>query len=119
MDEKVKRRWIDALRSGEYKQAQGILRNMYQGFCCLGVLCDLHAKDTGENWHPAGPYLEYRQCKTSLPPEVFHWAGMKESTAYSTETGEGVSNKRLQNLVKMNDAGIDFTEIADYIERNL
>jgi hypothetical protein len=30
--------WIDALRSGEYKQIKGKLNNL-DGYCCLGVAC--------------------------------------------------------------------------------
>lgn len=41
--------WIKALRSGEYKQAQNKLKNTQKNsFCCLGVLCDLAAKDGGD-----------------------------------------------------------------------
>lgn len=32
--------WLKALRSGEYKQTGGSL-NDYDGFCCLGVACDV------------------------------------------------------------------------------
>lgn len=36
-----RRRWIKALRSGEYRQGHGMLRD-YQGqFCCLGVACEV------------------------------------------------------------------------------
>lgn len=35
-----KKRWLKALRSGEYKQGVGYLKNGDE-FCCLGVLCDL------------------------------------------------------------------------------
>ena len=32
--------WLVALESGEYKQGRGRLRDD-NGFCCLGVACDL------------------------------------------------------------------------------
>lgn len=32
--------WINALRSGEYKQGSGGLQSE-EGYCCLGVACDL------------------------------------------------------------------------------
>jgi hypothetical protein len=37
MNEQIKQRWIEALRSGEYEQTQGRLRDE-TGYCCLGVL---------------------------------------------------------------------------------
>lgn len=47
----VKAKWITALRSGEYRQGRGSLRE-HDAYCCLGVLCDLHAKETiYENHH--------------------------------------------------------------------
>jgi len=38
MPKAVKERWLKALRSGEYKQGQGMLRDAEGGYCCLGVL---------------------------------------------------------------------------------
>lgn len=40
----IKRRWLKALRSGKYKQGTGSLRDG-DGFCCLGVLCDVVKND--------------------------------------------------------------------------
>jgi len=34
------RKWVDALRSGKYKQATGQLR-VNDSYCCLGVACEL------------------------------------------------------------------------------
>ena len=46
----VIKRWVKALRSGKYKQGLGALKATdSEGkprYCCLGVLCDLHAKKT-------------------------------------------------------------------------
>lgn len=43
MDEAVKKKWVEALRSGQYQQARGaIKRTLPDGtaaYCCLGVLC--------------------------------------------------------------------------------
>ena len=41
--------WVKALESGEYKQGHQLL-NKDNEFCCLGVLCDLAAKDGGQQW---------------------------------------------------------------------
>jgi hypothetical protein len=38
------KRWIRALRSGDYKQGAGRLQST-KGFCCLGVACDLFAQN--------------------------------------------------------------------------
>ena len=34
------RKWVEALRSGKYKQGKISLQNA-NGFCCLGVACDI------------------------------------------------------------------------------
>lgn len=35
----ARRKWIEALRSGKYKQGKGELGDPDTGFCCLGVGC--------------------------------------------------------------------------------
>ena len=40
MEAKMKKRWIKALRSGEYEQGREDLK-VDEKFCCLGVLCDI------------------------------------------------------------------------------
>lgn len=40
---------MEALRSGEYPQTQGRLRDG-NGFCCLGVLVDLFLKENEKEW---------------------------------------------------------------------
>jgi hypothetical protein len=53
MNPEVKALWLDALRSGEYKQGQGRLRKTEDdgtfSYCCLGVLCDLYIKQGQPN----------------------------------------------------------------------
>lgn len=46
----VKAKWLAALRSGKYKQTQYELRNKDKpnAFCCLGVLCNIHAEEHPE-----------------------------------------------------------------------
>lgn len=45
--QKIRKRWVANLRSGEYKQGKGFLArkaarsNAHDRFCCLGVLCDM------------------------------------------------------------------------------
>jgi hypothetical protein len=46
MNPEVKARWVAALRSGEYEQTTDFLKDK-DGHCCLGVLCDLYARESG------------------------------------------------------------------------
>jgi len=78
MNQRVKDLWIDALNSGSYSQTEAVLRDEY-GYCCLGVLCDIYRKDTGD-----GKWEEIEDCynfidkddqeKEVLPKSVRDWA---------------------------------------------
>lgn len=44
MDAELKTKWVEALRSGKYKQGEGYLSRVDNGaekFCCLGVVFDI------------------------------------------------------------------------------
>ncbi|HEV8263241.1 MAG TPA: hypothetical protein VGQ19_21085 [Burkholderiales bacterium] len=104
MDTEVKRKWIEALRSGRYQQTQKALRND-DGYCCLGVLCDL-VDPAG--WSPS----------TIIRGEMNHdgETGMpsdKLTDSIDLEWGKA------EALAELNDKGKSFAEIADYIERKL
>jgi hypothetical protein len=107
MDPEIKAKWIEALRSGKYKQARMALRRDDR-FCCLGVLCDV----AGATWEPfAGepcatfPGIETR-CAEVLSDEAQNMLGLPF--------------ERHEQLWHMNDdEGRSFDEIADYIEANL
>lgn len=103
--------WVKALRSGEYKQTTGELRGGLNtdSFCCLGVLCNLHAQT-----HPKFAAKQddpgFYGGQSDVPPEiVMNWSGLK------TELGEFGSE---MSLAEMNDEGADFNKIADTIEKN-
>ena len=106
-------RWVAALRSGEYQQAQEQLRIEKAGrafsFCCLGVLCDLHSKETGTPWVDAVD--EYMGEYLRLPDKVALWAGMHNEGRLAPPVN-GVDR-----LAALNDyLGLTFAQIADVIE---
>lgn len=116
----IKAKWLAALRSGEYKQIRGTLAkgSVYNvnGFCCLGVLCDIAVKEGAippAEGRTEGvlAYGEAGQINT-LPLEVTLWAGL---TSGNPSVGE--INRPLG---WHNDTGQkDFNEIADLIDRYL
>lgn len=106
MKRELKEKWIKALRSGEYKQAQRRLRTS-EGFCCLGVLCDLVDSSKWEDTDP-GDYFNY---KTEVPHECYLPTVIRFDA--------GLSNYDESQVANMNDDGKSFLEIADHIERNL
>lgn len=112
MNPDVKTKWIVALRSGEYKQCSNGLRRNSDGlsYCCLGVLCDLHAKETGNTWTEDNVYLGRVGF---LPEEVKKWAGLDDS---NPEVTLGFTPDSLSSL---NDTHHRFPEIAQLIEQSL
>lgn len=94
MDAELKRKWIAALRSGEWKQCRERLTDG-EGYCCLGVL---HKILTGEEppwlWGDKGQGIEKPKQINLKPLSIKH-------------------------LSDRNDEGQSFSEIADYIEANL
>lgn len=116
MNKQIKKVWIDALRSGKYKQGK---EAMYEDgtHCCLGVLAEIYAtaelgmptKDARANMpalclgYTVGWYDEEHDEFPATP--IRSWAGIKFIT--------------VKKLASMNDDGKTFTEIADYIEKKL
>jgi hypothetical protein len=106
MKEEIKHIWIDALTSGEFHKAQGILRNdKYNTYCCLGVLCELHRRITNKGgWNGA---FYFDKCG-HLPEQVQEWSGIESTNA----------EYKNSNLVMDNDSGKSFISIAQIIENN-
>jgi hypothetical protein len=108
MDKKTKNKWVKALRSGDYQQGQCSLRKILnegdvnqvtrkevkertETFCCLGVLCDI-----------GGGRVSDRSFLT---------------TQFAKKIG--ISIYMQDKLADMNDGGMTFAKIANYIEKNM
>ncbi len=113
MKQRVKKKWLQALRSGKYVQADGSLRENADSFCCLGVLCDLYAKEHGKRWKFDARY-SFGGEEAYPPSDVLTWAGLDNKKGGSVVIG----NKRRQ-LANHNDNGASFEDIADAIECQL
>lgn len=109
MKQEVAEQWAAALRSGKYKQTVQRLRDT-QGFCCLGVLCDISGI---AEWYPIGKESWYgdatEQSPVALPTIVREWAGLRTRLA----DREGHKDMALSQL---NDRGYTFEDIADIID---
>lgn len=141
----IARKWVEALRSGEYQKTTHALHTT-GGYCCLGVLCELYRKEHGESrWvpHPGSETLEFDTAVgicvgqgmadtdkdlAILPRAVKQWAGMGsrdgslpeghgESIVWDRK-GYGPTIKPAETLAELNDDGDrTFVQIADIIER--
>ena len=114
MNPEVKQRWIVALNSDEYTQTKNRLKDS-TGFCCLGVLTDLYAKEHNQEWtlNDAGNY-SFGGWSSTLSNEVMNWAGIVEPWGYFKDpVGE------FNTLAGLNDDGYSFKQIAQVIEEQL
>ena len=114
MNPEVKIDFLAALRSGK-AQATGVLCEIKKGvecFCASGLLAELALaagviveKTLIDDSFPMLPFYQYDGHGARLPATVMEWAGIDFIAA----------NK----IIRMNDNGKTFEEIADWVEVNL
>ncbi len=97
MNEEMKAKWLEALRSGEYEQERHALASEgFTSLCCIGV--------------------GYAAC-IGDPEELD--TGVEDRTL-SASHALGLTADQQIKLVEMNDLdGLSFAKIADWIEANL
>jgi hypothetical protein len=93
------KKWLNALRSGKYKQGRARLKSADE-FCCLGVACDISGLG---KWDKD----KYLGKEAFLPIQVMNWLGLS--------TMQGVYYDEL-SLSQLNDIGHSFRFIANFIE---
>lgn len=107
------RRWVEALRSGKYKQGRGVLRTSNNSFCCLGVLADVY---NPELWSSD---TEVVSVNNYLDPagkcEAYTYAGcgteMIDNTLWELVTEGALHSVDETDLADANDGGASFEEI--------
>lgn len=125
MYEQIREQWCAALRSGEYGQGRGHLRQGDEeggyNYCCLGVLTDLAVKAGVTSWDaeamrtsagpcPPGWYEENTgagRLGYYLSPATREWAGLAHD--------DPRIGREHERAAALNDRGHPFTEIADKI----
>ena len=107
MNNEVKARWIQALKSGNFQQGKNSLH--YENkFCCLGVLCELAVENNVSSYERSvdSSYTYYDGGSTTPAARVLNWAELESIT--------------VETLIRMNDSYENsFETIANYIEENL
>lgn len=97
-----KRKWIKALRSGDYKQTTGgLYSKLENAYCCLGVACVIN-----------GINKRFLKNEGTIPAK---FSSMPQILIESDTT-----NPVSDTLIQMNDSEKKtFSEIADHIQKNL
>lgn len=144
MNSDIKERWVKSLRSGNFVQTTNKLQSQGSdvrpdGYCCLGVLCELAIEDGVINkYKEKASYVDsyhfgnetdgYGQFLT--PRAAWRWAQMEDSNPQfwidkgdlpkSVDPDETViaeGDQYLVSLTGLNDGGASFEEIATIIEK--
>jgi hypothetical protein len=114
----LKAKWLEALRSGKYQQAKGVLRDRTGAMCCLGVLCDVIRPD---GWEVDHEIWRWREDATDnghvqyLPVRLrtrFGFNEMRDGNSIESvlaNRNDGTSGYKRHT----------FAEIADFIEANV
>ena len=109
--------WTAALRSGEYKQGVGLLKQGHGvevRHCCLGVVCELvglpsEPRVGGEHTSPDFVFVDDGTAELAvLPSAAMAWLGVTEN--------HGVVFGLNDSLPSLNDNGSTFEELADRID---
>lgn len=124
-------KWVNALRSGNYKQGTKVLKTQDNKFCCLGVACDIYSKETGEGeWRlPSDESYQYEEfvlpikqigvvMKPSvkvLPDSVRKYFDLRSNNPLLHRSPD---ESKILSLAELNDKGLSFNKIADLIENN-
>ena len=138
MNPEIQEKWLNALESGEYSQTNGGLKDT-NGYCCLGVLCDLYIKEHNVEWdclvydsnlddlvvipvskletEPSHREYEFAGEGEILPKVVSEWAGLN-GNGNPTLQAFHPTYKGDTLLIDLNDKGKTFSEIAQLIRQH-
>lgn len=140
MNKEIKKQWIEALRSGKYKQGREYLC-VDETYCCLGVLCDILKVPVKPETYGRRTVKYYkclrresredlhRYTNSVLPEELSEQLklssvkveikGDKANYVYNHPSFSRNGLNRFAGgitLTMLNDNGFTFKEIADVIE---
>lgn len=109
--------WLDALRSGKYKQGKQKMHNeVYDTYCCLGVLQKCISGEIVMQ-KSTSPYREFEEVPSMdwLKKHNIQLFDMFERLGNNPYIGEFG-----RNISELNDdVGMSFSQIADVIEQNI
>ena len=119
MDRTLAKKWVTALRSGDYLQGTDYLcstdfaeKDPVESFCCLGVLADIVGipYDTQKNEDFNTTQRVYLNDGEGTPVADFPTGEMLLKMG-------GLEQNVALDLAEMNDHDVSFAEIADCIEK--
>ena len=128
MNADVKQKWVEALRSGKFKQGRCHLKweaDDGMRHCCLGVLCELYVEVTDHaEWVPDPNSLIKNQIlddhNGTLPPDVQQWADLPINDPHLLAQPYNKPDADYHFITELNDnLNYDFKQLAELIEKQL
>lgn len=120
MKKEIKKQIIEALKDGFYEQSVGLLRTGQDGFCFLGVLCDLYNSFySGIDFWNIDMYgvWDFMGFTEEIPVKVQLWSGLDSVCSLPNNALYFLSNgKKADSMVELNDDGRSFDELAEIID---
>lgn len=140
MDKRIKTKWLKALRSRQFKQTTGQLREDFdrapdpdypddpdmeisvQGpksrFCCLGVLCEVLKEDyDGSDGLPDQVILDRAGLTASQADVLANLNDSKKDEPLTIDLNFGVEDEDRGEDVRKFKGGFTFGKIATFIEK--
>jgi hypothetical protein len=119
MNQRVKKLWVCALRSGEFKQGKGFLSRDGK-YCALGVLSVLAMLEGECTYSEDNGVGRFDNRRFRLSYNVMKWAGIaQEGERFLNPQELGVLlklKKKETSILELNDNGKSFSQIARIIE---
>ncbi len=112
----IKQQWLDALRSGKYKQC-GVYLNYDNHFCCLGVLCEIQERPKTRNDEYSETYYDSNNCGLNENNPLFSILGDLGYFEHFYFSNPDVELDVFESLAQLNDGGYSFEDIAYIIEK--
>lgn len=130
--------WLKNLRGGLYHQGRGYLCRLtkqgYCEFCCLGILQDNFSDDDDKQLDDENIYEEYEgnyeffSSKNNVSTVAVLLEETAEEYGFHSQVGRfykdgsiyyhHIDGGECSSLAEMNDYGMTFEEIADFVEAN-
>lgn len=116
MNPEVKAKWLEDLRSGEFRQGRSHLKDGFGNMCCLGVLAhQFNPEWVGDGSGRLVPVVNGENLSDG-GIEINQLSGKLNSTFLASV---GISDAMASLLMSENDNGGSFSYIADIIEEKL
>lgn len=112
--------WLEALRSGKFKQTTEMLQMRNQSgklsYCCLGVACRVAIND-GVPMKYEAKTGRYDSENLNLPKRANDYFGFVDGGVFADQAIVLYKDYAISSLIALNDtAGARFKEIAQFIE---